>query len=89
MEKVDFNVCKFIKKELNFYTYFDFCKNAKILKKYYIELSDEGKIFYKWYVYANIHMDECYKNYIWEYLNSDEPEAYVDLITNLTKYKVK
>jgi len=85
----DFSICSFIKEELNFLTYYDFCKNAKIIKAYYDVLEKNGKIFYKWYVYSNIHMDECYKNYIWNYLNTDEPEAYIELITNLSKYKVK
>lgn len=89
MKDIDFSICSFIKEELSFLTYFDFCKNAKILKAYYEALDKNGKIFYKWYVYANIHMEECYKNYIWEYLNNDEPEVYVNLIANLNKYKVK
>ena len=89
MKDVDFSVCSFIKNELSFLTYYDFCKNAKILKAYYNALNKDAQIFYKWYVYANIHMDETFKNYVWNYLNSDDPEAYVYLITNLNKYKVR
>ena len=89
MKDVDFSVCPFIKEELCFLTYFDFCHNAKILKAFYQAMEEDAKIFYKWYVYANIHMDETFKNYVWNYLNSDEPEAYVYLITNLNKYKVR
>ena len=89
MKDVDFSVCPFIKEELCFLTYFDFCHNAKILKAFYQAMEEDAKIFYKWYVYDNIHMDETFKNYVWNYLNSDEPEAYVYLITNLNKYKVR
>ena len=89
MHDVDFSICPLIKEELSFLTYYDFCKNAKILKAYYDALDKDAKIFYKWYCYSNIHMDEKYKNYIWNYLNTDEPQAYVDLIANLNKYRVK
>jgi len=83
----DFSICSFIKEELNFLTYYDFCKNAKIIKAYYDVLEKNGKIFYKYYVYSNIHMTEYYKNLIWEFLNSEDAECYVNLITALTKYK--
>lgn len=89
MKDVDFTTCQFIKEELCFLTYYDFCKNAKILKAFYQAMDKNEKIFYKWYVYSNIHMDECYKNYIWDYLNNEDPEYYVNLIHNLTKYRVR
>lgn len=89
MKDVDFTVCPFIRDELCFLTYNDFCHNARILKAFYQAMEDDAKIFYKWYVYANIHMDESYKNYIWEYLNSNELESYINLIDHLRKYKVK
>ena len=88
MKKTDFSVCSFIRNELNFFTYYDFCKNAKVFKKYYNKFSKDEKIFYKWYVYANIHMDEGHKNYIWDYLNSDDPQAYINLINNINKSKI-
>lgn len=89
MKDADFSVCPFIKNELCYLTYFDFCKNAKILKWFYENMDDDAKIFYKWYVYANIHMEECFKNYIWEYLNSGEPEYYDFLMDQQSKYKIR
>lgn len=89
MKDYDFSICPFIKNELCFLTYYDFCENAKILKLFYDAMSEDEKIFYKWYVYANIHMDECYKNYIWEYLNTDDENSYVILIEKLNKYRVR
>lgn len=88
MKDVDFSVCPFIKDELCFLTYNDFCRNAKILKLFYEAMEDDAKIFYKWYVYSNIHMDEYFKNLIWEYLNGGE-EQYIELIDNIRKYRVK
>lgn len=89
MKDIDFTMCSFIEDELSFLTYFDFCKNAKILKAYYDALEKDAKRFYKWYVYSNIHMDENYKNIVWDYLNSDDPEMYITLITAMNKYKVR
>ena len=88
MKDVDFSVCPFIKNELCYLTYFDFCKNAKILKWFYENMDDDAKIFYKYYVYANIHMTEHYKNLIWEFLNSGDAECYTNLIEAVSKYKV-
>ena len=87
MKDVDFSVCPFIRNELCFLTYNDFCHNAKILKLIYEGLEKNAKIFYKFYVYANIHMKECFKDKIWEYLNNSEPEYYIELITAQRKYK--
>ena len=89
MTDSDFSVCPFIKNELCFLTYYDFCHNAKILKAFYQAMEEDAKIFYKWYVYANIHMEESYKNLIWEYLNNDDPQLYADLLYALTRYKAK
>lgn len=89
MEDVDFSACPFIKEQLCFVTYADFCHNAKIIKLIYEGLDRDAKIFYKWYVYANIHMNEGYKNLIWEFLNGTDPENYTDLIYALRKYKVR
>lgn len=89
MKDIDFTSCQFINEFLCFLTYFDFCKNAKLIKVYYNALDDNAKRFYKWYVYANIHMDEVYKNYIWNYLNSSDEQSYIDLLDRLNKYKVK
>lgn len=89
MKDIDFSICPFIENVLCFLTYFDFCKNAKIIKTYYDALENDTKQFYKWYCYANIHMTEYYKDLIWEYLNNSDPECYVKLIENLNKYKVR
>lgn len=87
MKDIDFSACPFIDEVLCFLTYFDFCKNAKVLKAYYDALEQDAKRFYKFYVYANIHMTEHYKNLIWEFLNNEDLEYYVNLITALNKYK--
>ena len=88
MTDVDFSCCPFIKEELCFLTYTDFCHNAKILKLIYEGLEKNAKIFYKFYVYANIHMNEYFKDSIWNYLNSEDEMAYINLIDNIRKYKV-
>ena len=89
MKDIDFSICPFINEVLCFLTYYDFCKNAKILKAYYDALEQDAKRFYKWYIYANIHMEEKYKNLIWEFLNTVEDEGYTNLIDGLNTYKVK
>lgn len=89
MIDTDFTYCSFIKNELCFLTYDEFCRNAKILQLFYEDMSKEEKIFYKWYVYANIHIDENGKNAIWEYLNSPTDEMYQCLKDKLPKYVKK
>ena len=89
MTDTDFTFCQFIKEQLCFLTYTDFCKNAKIIKLHYIDLTKNAKIFYKWYVYSNIHIDEYHKNLIWNYLNEDDIESYLNLIENIKTYRVR
>ena len=89
MTDIYFSTCPFIEEVLCFINYYDFCKNAKVIKVYYDALEKDAKRFYKWYVYANIHMDEGYKNLVWSYLNNDEPELYAELIFALNRYKPK
>jgi len=90
MTDFDFTSCPFLKEQLCFLTYFDFCENAKIIKFIYEGLETNAKIFYKWYVYANIHMNEYFKDKIWDYLNAEEDnEIYSDLILSISKYKVR
>ncbi|MBR5227555.1 MAG: hypothetical protein IKV94_02850 [Clostridia bacterium] len=87
MKDVDFSCCPFIRNELCFLTYNDFCHNAKIIKFFFEGLDYDAKIFYKWYLYSNIHMTERFKDKIWEFLNNPEPEYYIELITAQRKYK--
>ena len=89
MKDIDFTMCPFIRNELCFLTYFDFCKNAKVLQAYYQILDNNAKRFYKFYVYANIHMNEYFKDRIWEYLNNPDDEYYITLIECMNKYKVR
>lgn len=89
MKDIDFTMCPFIRNELCFLTYFDFCKNARILRAYYQILDNNAKRFYKFYVYANIHMNEYFKDRIWEYLNNPDDEYYITLIECMNKYKVR
>lgn len=81
MTDYDFKEVEFINKNMRYLTYNDFVKNHDKIKKRFNEMTRHGRIFFKWYVYANIHMNEYLKNIIWEYLNSDEPQAYVNLIS--------
>lgn len=80
MEKVDFSQCRFIKEEMWFYTYADFCQHHKSLKRLFNTLDSNGKLFYMWYVYANINMGEMYKNRIWDYLNNDDVQYEISLM---------
>lgn len=78
MNETDFSICPFIKENMWFFTYEDFCENRKILKQMYQKLKDDGKQFYKWYVYANINMGIQHKNKIWAFLNGEVDE--IDLV---------
>lgn len=84
-EKIDFSQCRFIKEQMWFYTYNDFCNNRKIIKQKFKQLSQDGKLFYMWYVYANVNMNEVAKNKIWDYLNYDESEYEMLLVSNRKK----
>ena len=84
----DFSECSFIEGEMKYYTYCDFVRNRKVIKKMYQLLSKNGKIFYKYYVYANIHMNETYKNAIWDYLNGYDDDGF-ELVRMARFYKVK
>ena len=68
-EEFDFSICEFIKENMWFFTFYDFCDSRKEIKEMYKALNKYQKQFYKWYVYANIHMDIHYKNVVWDYLN--------------------
>ncbi len=59
---------KNIKNEMKFYTYEDFKRNAKAIRKMYLNL--KNITFYKWYVYSHL-MSERKKNNILMYLNGD------------------
>lgn len=89
MENVDFSICKFIKENMWFFTYYDFCDNRKEIKSMYKFLHPNAKLFYKWYLYSNIHMTEHFKNLIWTYLNFDDVEYEMDLLNAKKIYKVK
>ena len=89
MSDKDLKTCDFIQEYLRFITYIDFCNNARIIKYHYSTMDDREKRMYKWYVYANIHMIEKYKDLIWRYLNSEEPETYVELIMSKRTYRIK
>lgn len=89
MKDIDFSACSFIDEVLCFLTYYDFCKNAKVIKAYYDALENDARRFYKWYIYANIHMTEFFKDNIWQYLNSNDPIDYINLMDNQRKYRVR
>lgn len=68
MKEEDYKMCYYIDQEMRFYTFEDFLKNAKCIKRMYQVLNH--KIFYKWYVYSHV-MGLKRKDRIWEYLNGD------------------
>ena len=86
---VDFSECKFIRREMQFYTYYDFCDNKSAIKRLFKGLSKNGKLFYMWYIYANIHMELFYKNAIWDYLNFEDEENEFRLIELKKQYKAR
>lgn len=89
MEETDFSKCKFIKENMQFYTYYDFCDNCSLIKRYFRSLGENAKLFYKWYVYANVHMNETFKNAIWDYLNFEDNIYKVYLLELKKKYHAK
>ena len=88
MQDIDFTQCEFIKENMNYLTYFDFCNSCYSIKAMYNQLNKYEKRFYKWYVYSNIHMEKKKKNAIWNFLNSNETEYYIELIDKKRKYKI-
>ena len=81
-ENVDFSKCRFIKENMWFFTFDDFKRNRKIIKEHFKSLDKDAKLFYMWYVYANINISEIKKNKIWDYLNFDDPQYELLLISN-------
>ena len=81
MDDVDFTECRFIRDELRFLFFKDFCHDCYIIKRLYKNLSDNGKIFYKYYVYSNINISIGQKNAIWEFLNGDGDDSYLYLMS--------
>ena len=73
----DLSECNFLDKRLKYYTYIDFCKRRKSIKKAYQQLTTNQRQFYLWYVYANLHMTETYKNTIWDYLNDYDTDEHL------------
>lgn len=59
----------FIKKELCFYNYREFVKNAQFIKESFKQSTKYEKQLYKLYVYANVHIELRKKNRIWDFLN--------------------
>lgn len=82
---VDFSDCDYIKAELTFYTYNDFCNQRQIIKREYNKLSDIQKTFYHYYIYANQHMKNTYKDRIKDFLEGDCDEE--ELLKILKSYK--
>lgn len=66
--EVDFSKCRFIKENMWFFTYQDFCDNRRIIKKMFQEMDKDGRLFYMYYVYAS-RIKENLQNAIWDYLN--------------------
>ena len=73
-----------IKKEMQFYSFNDFFKDARIIKAEYEKLSIQEKRLYKMYVYSICFEKEYVKDMIWEYLNDFE-YAYSDMCAERRK----
>lgn len=71
--EVDFSKCRFIKENMWFFTYDDFCENRKVIKKMFQEMDRDGKLFYMYYIYSNVNMGLKFKHAIWDYLNQYDP----------------
>ncbi len=59
-----------------FYTFEDFYKNAKRIKKKYEKLSSYDKCIYRMYVYSNRSLRDSLADKVWEYLNEPFGSAY-------------
>lgn len=88
MKDIDFKICEFIKEQMYFLTYLDFCNRRKIIKEMFEKFNRQEKLFYKWYLYSNIHMTEHFKNAIWDYLNGFDENGF-ELMRMKHFYKVK
>lgn len=58
----------FIQKEMQFYSYADFVREAFMIKYLYSRLEQRTKKLYQWYVFAN-HISYNQKCVIWNFLN--------------------
>lgn len=63
-------IVSFIEEEMDFYSYVDFFRNARALKRLYRSIDIRTKKLYKWYVYSR-EIPLSYKNKIWDYLNGE------------------
>lgn len=62
------NSCRFIRKEMQYYSYQDFLNEKLGIKLLYIASNDLTKELYKYYVYSR-QMSYDRKKEIWDYLN--------------------
>jgi len=69
MDEIDFKECEFIHEQMRYFTFGDFFKERKAIKRLFNEMNKNGKRFYMWYVYSNTHIGLNKKNAIWDYLN--------------------
>lgn len=68
MTESEYKECVFVDIEMRFFTFDDFVRDAKAIKRLYKVL--RHPIFYKWYVYSHM-ISVSRKNAIWQYLNDD------------------
>lgn len=61
--------CKFIRQELQFYSWEDFITQAESFKILYASTTPLIKQLYKWYVMANPNVSFKRKCGIWDYIN--------------------
>ena len=64
-----YKACKFIIKEMQFYSVKDFWKHASDIKFYYEHSNYQIRQLYQWYVFANQNVSNQNKELIWDYLN--------------------
>lgn len=60
--------CDFIQKELQFYSYPDFLRECKYIKRIYEQLDNRTKKLYQWYIYSGQYSYKT-KCMIWDFLN--------------------
>ena len=87
--EVVFRQCRFIKEEMWFFTYQDFCQARYGIKRLFKEMDKNGKLFYMWYVYASLIKRDL-QNAIWDYLNDYDPNGIELLRLNtIEKHKLE
>ena len=87
MDKIDFKECEFIHEQMRYFTFDDFYRERKAIKRLFNEMPKNGKRFYMWYVYSNTRMGLNKKNAIWVWLNEFKTDEQLLEIRDSVKWK--